>query len=60
VPTALCVPLQLVTEAQWKTMSTADFASYKAIILGDPNIAPTNASGAVTAAGEENSEWQCT
>jgi hypothetical protein len=41
-------------------MSTADFASYKAIILGDPNITPTNATGNVNAAGEEDSEWQCT
>jgi hypothetical protein len=42
--TALCGPLQIVTEAQWKTMSATDFASYKAIILGDPNITPANAS----------------
>ena len=48
--TALCAPLQIVSEAQWKTMSAADFASYKAIILGDPNITPANAS-VVSSAG---------
>ena len=40
-----------MTEAQWKTMSATDFASYKAIILGDPNIMPSSAS-TVNTAGE--------
>lgn len=47
----LCAPLQIVTDVQWKAMNATEFASYKAIILGDPNITPTNAS-AVNSAGK--------
>jgi hypothetical protein len=28
--------VDIVTEAKWKSMKAADFASYRALILGDP------------------------
>ena len=38
-------------------MSTADFASYKAIILGDPNIGPVANASAVMSTGERLFTW---
>jgi hypothetical protein len=34
--TSLGFSVQVVTEAQWRTMGTSDFAAFKAIIIGDP------------------------
>jgi hypothetical protein len=33
--TSLKFTSKVVTEAQWKTMTTSDFAKFKAIIIGD-------------------------
>ena len=34
--TTLGLTAKVVTEAEWQTMSTSDFAKYKAIVLADP------------------------
>src|SRR5688572_23845656 len=33
----LGLSVEIVTPTQWATMTTSDFASYRAIVLGDPN-----------------------
>jgi hypothetical protein len=45
----------VVSEAQWASMTTADFAAYDAIVLGDPNCV-TN-TGPVAAAEANAAEW---
>ena len=34
--TSLGFSVKVVTQAQWSTMGTSDFAAFKAIIIGDP------------------------
>lgn len=53
--TALGFSVEVVDDAAWAAKSTADFATYKAIILGDPNCV-TN-TGPVSAAEANKAVW---
>jgi len=46
--------VEIATPDDWAAKSAADFARYRAIILGDPNC---GSSGAITAAVANNSVW---
>ena len=32
--------MQIVSDTQWRSLTSSDFATYKAIVVGDPNITP--------------------
>ena len=36
----ICASSQIVSDTQWRSLSSSDFATYKAIVVGDPNITP--------------------
>jgi len=53
--TTLGYTAKVVTEAQWNSMTTADFAAFKAIVIADPDCAtdPTQLDFLATS----NSVW---
>ncbi|MFI5397127.1 MAG: proprotein convertase P-domain-containing protein [Candidatus Binatia bacterium] len=54
--TALGFGVEIVDDAGWAAKSTADFATYKAIILGDPTC-NTTSTGPVSAAQANTGVW---
>ncbi|HEY3281794.1 MAG TPA: hypothetical protein VGN26_05925 [Armatimonadota bacterium] len=53
--TALGMTFDLVTAVQWGAMTTADFAQYKAIVLGDPTCSISTTS--IAAAEANKAVW---
>lgn len=52
---ALGYSVDVVTPAQWAAMTTADFATYKAVVLGDPTC--QTGTAAVAAAEANTAVW---
>ena len=55
--TAAGLGVDVVTDAQWAAMTTAQFHAYNALILGDPTCFGPGISGSIATATANNAVW---